>query len=87
MLNYHSSRGNAFLAHGYGQVNRSRGARSILGTRQYALSTVGRRGETARRRLEVRGQRSEVRWLKVLNIEQQNKEPQNIEVKNITLLL
>jgi hypothetical protein len=34
----------------------------------------------ARRRWEVRGRKSEVRWFKLLNIEQQNKEPQNNEV-------
>jgi len=27
-----------------------------------------------------RGQKSEVRWFKILNIEQQNKEPQNDEL-------
>jgi hypothetical protein len=34
-----------------------------------------RNGETA-----MRGQRTDDRWFKVLNIEQQNKEPQNDEV-------
>jgi hypothetical protein len=37
-------------------------------------------GETAKRGLEVRGQTTEDNWFRVLNIEQQNKEPQNDEV-------
>jgi hypothetical protein len=40
------------------------------------MQNPGERGQKS----EVRGQRSEVRGFKILNIEQQNKEPQNAEV-------
>jgi len=54
------------------------GPEAAPGTRDYAPATGGTTrgpGETA-----IRGQKSEDRWFKVLNIEQQNKEPQNDEV-------
>ena len=47
-----------------------------LGTRDWALGTKTQRS----RRPEVIDQRSDDRWFKVLNIEQQNKKPQNDEV-------
>jgi len=49
---------------------------AVVVTRHYALGTR-----------HYRAEKSKVRWFKVLNIEQQNKEPQNIEVKNIISLL
>ena len=43
------------------------------------LEVRGQRSEVRSQRSEVRSQRIDYRWFKVLNIERQNKEPQNDE--------
>jgi len=43
-------------------------------------TTEGRGHRVRNQESGVRGQRTDDRWFKVLNIEQQNKEPQNDEV-------
>jgi hypothetical protein len=71
-------------------VGRKHRAFRKLGIKHQALGTAGRCGEAATKELEVRGLKSEVRRRRAakacqrfvvnLNIEQQNKEPQNDEV-------
>jgi hypothetical protein len=46
----------------------------------HARREVGRDEGDEDERSEVGGQRTDYRWLKELNVEQQNKEPQNDEV-------